>query len=267
MHIRTCSSASCGLAFTSSVTAGNTLAFALGWYGQSPPSTPTDTRGDTFTLGVSNSVSAPSGNPPTLVQKNYNSNSTSASYGLAFTSTVVSGNTLAFALGSVNQSPPSTPTDTRGNTFTLGVSNSVAGPAPTLVQKNYNSNCSSASCGLAFTSSVSAGNTLAFALGWYGQSPPSTPTDTRGNTFALGASNSVQVGSGGTLALDGSNTNQAAGSGSIATTLTTTNANDVIIAYVSPANTGATTPPSVSGISGGGLTWLHRVTTPTYAYV
>src|SRR2546427_8149209 len=137
MHIRTCSSASCGLAFTSSVAAGNTLAFALGWYGQSPPSTPTDTRGDTFTLGVSNSVSAPSGNPPTLVQKNYNSNCSSASCGLAFTSNVVSGNTLAFALGWYNQSPPSTPTDTRGDTFTLGVSNSVSAPSanpPTLVQ-------------------------------------------------------------------------------------------------------------------------------------
>src|SRR3989475_3887917 len=190
MHIRTCSSASCGLAFTSSVAAGNTLAFALGWYGQSPPSTPTDTRGDTFTLGVSNSVSAVNGNPPTLVQKNYNSNCNSASCGLAYTSNVVAGNTLAFALGWYNQSPPSTPTDTRGDTFTLGVSNSVTA-APTLVQKNYNSNCNSASCGLAYTSNVVAGNTLAFALGWYNQSPPSTPTDTRGDTFTLGVSNSV----------------------------------------------------------------------------
>src|SRR5436309_1425445 len=186
-----CSSASCGLAFTSSVTAGNTLAFALGWYGQSPPSTPTDTRGDTFTLGVSNSVSAPSGNPPTLVQKNYNSNCNSASCGLAFTSNVVSGNTSPFAQGWYTPTPPSTPTDTRRDTFTLGVSNSVAGPAPTLVQKNYNSNCNAASCGLAFTSNVVSGNTLAFALGWMNQSPPSTPTDTRGDTFTLAVSNSV----------------------------------------------------------------------------
>src|SRR5881409_3394698 len=162
-----CNSASCGLAFTSSVTAGNTLAFALGWYGQNPPSTPTDTRGDTFTLGVSTSVSAPSGNPPTLVQNRYNSNCNSASCGLAFTSNVASGNTLAFALGWYDQSPPSTPTDTRGDTFTLGVSNSVIASAPTLVQKNYNSNCNSASCGLAFTSNPASGNTLVFGLGWY----------------------------------------------------------------------------------------------------
>src|SRR5437870_985300 len=190
-----CNSASCGLAYTSSIVSGNTLAFALGWYGQNPPSTPTDTRGNTFTLGVSNSVSAPSGNAATLVQKNYNSNCNSASCGLAYTSNVVSGNTLAFALGWYNQSPPSTPTDTRGNTFTLGVSNSVTA-APTLVQKNYISNCNSASCGLAFTQSVVSGNTLAFALGWSGQNPPSTPTDTRGNTFTLGASNSVTAGGG-----------------------------------------------------------------------
>jgi len=68
----------------------------------------------------------------------------------------------------------------------------------------------------------------------------------------------------GTLALDGTSTNQVGGvSSSIATTLTTTNANDVIVAYVSPADTGATAPPSVSGIAGGGLTWKHRVTTNT----
>src|SRR5207249_9518429 len=123
---------------------------------------------------------------PPLVQKNYNSNSSSASCGLAFTSNVVSRNTLAFPTRRSSHLPPSTPTDTRGDTFTLGVSNSVTGPAPTLVQKNYNSNCSSASCGLAFTSNVVSGNTLPFALGWMNQSPPSTPTDTRGDTFTLG---------------------------------------------------------------------------------
>src|SRR5438445_1905879 len=61
----------------------------------------------------------------------------------------------------------------------------------------------------------------------------------------------IKPSSQGTLALDGSNTNEAAGSSSIAATLTTTNANDVIIAYVSPADTGTATPPTVSGISGG----------------
>src|SRR5207244_1282877 len=188
-----CNSASCGLAFSTNVVSGNTLAFALGWYNQSPPSTPTDTRGDTFTLGVSNSVAGPA---PTLVQKNYNSNCSSASCGLAFTSSVTAGNTLAFALGWYGQSPPSTPTDTRGDTFTLGVSNSVSAPSgnpPTLVQKNYNSNCNSASCGLAFTSNVVAGNLLVFGLGWSGggSTIPSSVSDTLGDAFTLGVSNSV----------------------------------------------------------------------------
>src|SRR5207253_1193722 len=67
--------------------------------------------------------------------------------------------------------------------FTLGVSNSVAGNALTLVQKNYNSNCASASCGLAFTSNVAAGNTLVFGLGWYGgnSNVPITLTNSQGS--------------------------------------------------------------------------------------
>src|SRR6266849_10440852 len=75
--------------------------------------------------------------------------------------------------------PPSGPTDTLGDSFTLGASQSVSyGNTPSVVQQRYASNCKSSSCGLAYTSSVTAGNTLAFALGWYGQNPPSTPTDT-----------------------------------------------------------------------------------------
>src|SRR5438445_3521187 len=86
---------------------------------------------------------------------------------------------------------PTSVTDMLGDSFTLGVSTSTSGSAPTLVQKNYNANCASASCQLAFTQNVVAGNTLVFALGWYGQNPPSTPTDTRLDTFTLGASNNV----------------------------------------------------------------------------
>jgi len=68
-------------------------------------------------------------------------------------------------------------------------------------------------------------------------------------------------------ALDGSATNSATGtSSSIAATLSTSSSNDVIIAYVSPADTGSSAPPAVSGISGGGLTWTHRVTTPTETF-
>jgi len=71
----------------------------------------------------------------------------------------------------------------------------------------------------------------------------------------------------GAMAPDGTSTNEVVGSsGSIAASLTTTNANDLIVAYVSPADTGSATPPSVSGISGGGLTWSHRVSTPTETY-
>src|SRR3989442_15440067 len=59
--------------------------------------------------------------------------------------------------------------------------------------------CNSSNCGLAFGSNVVSGNVLALGLGWSGQGPPSTPTDTRGNTFTLGASNSVTVGGGAVL--------------------------------------------------------------------
>jgi flagellin-like protein len=70
----------------------------------------------------------------------------------------------------------------------------------------------------------------------------------------------------GSLALDGTSTNQATGSStSIATTLTTSSS-DVVIAYVSPADLGSTSPPSVSGVSGGGLTWSHRATSPAQTY-
>ncbi|MDA4115540.1 MAG: hypothetical protein OK442_03160 [Thaumarchaeota archaeon] len=71
----------------------------------------------------------------------------------------------------------------------------------------------------------------------------------------------------GTLSLDGSSTNEVGGaSSSIAATLSTTSIDDVVVAYVSAADTGATAPPSVSGISGGGLTWNHRVSTSAETY-
>ena len=71
----------------------------------------------------------------------------------------------------------------------------------------------------------------------------------------------------GALAIDGSSSNQVGGtSSSIAATLSTASTNDVLVAYVSPANTGLTAPPSVSTISGGGLTWTRRVTTPAETF-
>src|SRR6267143_479058 len=187
-----CNSSNCGLAFTSNVASGNVLAFGLGWSGQSPPSTPTDTRGDTFTLGASNSVTY---TPPTpaLVQQRFASNCNAANCGLAFTSNVAAGDILAYSLGWFSHNLPSTPTDTLGDSFTLGASTSVTSgfATPSIIQKGFASNCNAANCGLAYSSSVTAGNILAFGLGWYGQNAPSTPTDTRGNTFSLGASNSV----------------------------------------------------------------------------
>src|SRR3989449_9089662 len=187
-YVANCNAALCGVGFSSPVSSGDTLVYAVGWANHAAPATPTDTRGNTFTLGAANTVSTPSTTPPTLVQKRYTSNCASSLCGLAYSSNVASGNTLAFGLGWLDDAQSSIPTATLGNTYTLGVSQSLSGTAPTLVQKNYNSNCNSASCGLAYTSNVVAGNTLAFALGWYGQNPPSTPTDTRGDTFTLGAS-------------------------------------------------------------------------------
>jgi len=71
----------------------------------------------------------------------------------------------------------------------------------------------------------------------------------------------------GTLALDSTSTNEVGGaSSSIGTTFSTASTNDVVVAYVSPADTGAATPPAVSSISGGGLTWSHRVSTSTETY-
>src|SRR6267143_475854 len=117
-------------------------------------------------------------------QSNFASNCNSASCGAAYTSSVTVGNTLVYALGWSGQSPPSTPTDTRGSTFTLGVSNSASIPVtPTLVQNQYASNCSSQNCSLAYTNPVTSGNVLVFGIGWYNQSPPTTPTDTRGDTY------------------------------------------------------------------------------------
>jgi hypothetical protein len=69
------------------------------------------------------------------------------------------------------------------------------------------------------------------------------------------------------VGLDGASTNQMAGSSSsISTTLSTLNSNDLVMAYVSPADSGTSTPPIVSGISGGGLTWHHRASTAAETY-
>ena len=61
-------------------------------------------------------------------------------------------------------------------------------------------------------------------------------------------------------ALDGSSTNHATGStSSIAASLTTSGSDDLIVAYVSAADAGAASPPSVSSVAGAGLTWTQRL--------
>jgi hypothetical protein len=173
-YVANCNAANCAASYSSSVTAGNILVDAISWPNQSPPSgVPTDTLHDSFTLGASSSVVVPSS--AALVQNKYTSNCNAASCGLAFTSSVTSGNTLVYSLGWANQSPPSAPTDTRGDSFTLGASQSVTvNPnAPAVVQQRYVADCGSATCALAYSSSVTAGNTLVFGLGW-----PSTQQNT-----------------------------------------------------------------------------------------
>src|SRR2546422_6871539 len=98
-YVANCNASLCGVGFLSSVTSGDTLVYAVGWASHAAPATPTDTRGDTFTLGAANTVSTPSATPPTLVQQRYTSNCASSLCGLAYSSNVASGNTLAFALG------------------------------------------------------------------------------------------------------------------------------------------------------------------------
>jgi hypothetical protein len=165
-YVANCNAASCALAYSSSVTAANILVDGISWSNQAPPSTPTDTRGDLFTLGASSSVAVPSS--PALVQDKYTSNCDAVSCGLAFNSNVVLGHTLVYAVGWENHAAPSAPTDTRGNLFTLGSSQSVTvnPPTPALVQHRYLTNCNSATCALAYSSSVTAGNTLVLGLGW-----------------------------------------------------------------------------------------------------
>lgn len=69
------------------------------------------------------------------------------------------------------------------------------------------------------------------------------------------------------LQVDGTGTTQVAGSSSsISTPLTTTGSSDVLIVYVSPADVASNSPPAVSSITGGGLTWTHRATTSTQSF-
>src|SRR5205807_8371641 len=111
-----------------------------------------------FTLGASNSVTV---NAPTasVVQKRYASNCNSANCGLAYTSNVAEGDILAFSLGWFSHNLPSTPTDTLGDSFTLGASTSVTSgfATPAVVQQRYTSNCNAPNCQLGYTNPVTAG--------------------------------------------------------------------------------------------------------------
>src|SRR5438128_1961611 len=98
-YVANCNAALCGVGFSSNVASGDTLVYAVGWANHIAPATPTDTRGNTFTLGAANTVTTPSTTPPTLVQQRYTSNCASSLCGLAYCSNVASGNTLVFGLG------------------------------------------------------------------------------------------------------------------------------------------------------------------------
>jgi Putative Ig domain len=90
-----------------------------------------------------------------------------------------------------------------------------------------------------------------------------TPTVNGASTVTIGVTNSkgqssskditLTVAASQVLAIDGSVTNTTVSAGAIALTLTTVNTNDIIMAYVRMASGG-----SVTGITGGGLTWTKR---------
>ncbi len=184
----TCSgSNTCSASFTSKNVAGDILAFALGWYDQTVPAI-SDTLSDTYTLGVSSTVGQ--GINPSLVQTIRSQPSPCSTCSLAYTSSVSSGNVLALGVGWSNQNAPSV-SDSRGDSFALGVSNSLSSStAPSLVQKAYTNTASCSSlCQVSYSSSVTAGNLLVFAVGWTSSVIP-TISDTRGDSYTLGVSNS-----------------------------------------------------------------------------
>jgi flagellin-like protein len=147
----------------------------------------------TFTsLGVDGVSTAQFGtNRPALVQSNYASNCNAINCGGTFSSPVTAGNIVVFGLGWPTQSPPSTPTDSLGDTFQLAVSNSVN--TVSWVQSQHNYACGGNPCGQSFGGGtpVTQGDILVFELGWINHAAPATPTDTLGDTFLLGESNSV----------------------------------------------------------------------------
>ncbi|HUI87053.1 MAG TPA: hypothetical protein VLY21_07855, partial [Nitrososphaerales archaeon] len=165
-YVANCNAASCAVSFSSNVKAADILVDAASWANQAPPaSVPTDSYNDVFTLGSSASVTVPTS---TSVVQSASTSCNAATCGLAFGSHVVSGHTLVYALGWANQSPPSSPSDTLGDTFTVGSSQSVTvnPPTPALVQHGYLANCGSSTCALAYSSSVTSGDTLVLGLGW-----------------------------------------------------------------------------------------------------
>src|SRR3989441_490668 len=134
-----------------------------------PPSTSFASATGSLTVDLSSFRWVQLTGTSSITQENYAPNCNAALCGAGFSSNIASGDTIVYAVGWANHAAPATPTDTRGDTFTLGASNTVSASSinpPTLVQKNYNSNCASSSCGLGFTSNVAAGNTLVFGLGW-----------------------------------------------------------------------------------------------------
>jgi len=247
-----CTTSTCTLQYGRSVTAGNLLVLGLGWYNLNMPATPTDTVGTSFSLDTSSSVTYTYA--PAYVRSGYNPNCGASTCGTTLNS-VNQGDTLVFGLGWYNQNVPSTPTDTFGDTFTLGASNSVTytPPSPSLVQSKYTSNCNSANCALQFNSNNNQGDTLVYGLGWYGSLPyvPVTVNNCQSQN---------------SLALDGSNYADGA-SATLTATISTTHANDVIIVIVYGQNTQTGTYRTISSLTDTGSAGLSFTARSTYKEV
>ena len=115
------------------------------------------------------------------------------------------------------------------------------------MQHRYLANCSSATCSLAYSSSVTAGNTLVYGLGWPSNQQynyvPITVTNCQLQTFAL--------------SLDGSNTGSFSSTNSGSVSLTTGSSNDVIVVVVANENRPGSHMRTVSSMSSAGLTFAE----------
>jgi hypothetical protein len=151
------------------------------------------TSADGLAWGSSTAVVYPTGSPTLSHSANLaacSATSCSAGFGGG---AVAAGDVLALTVGSV-ANPPTSVTDTMANSFSAGVSSSVALPnTPAVMNAANEAACTGTSCGDGFgPASVSSGDVLALTVASV-TNTPSSVTDTLGNGFSLGVSNSVAV--------------------------------------------------------------------------